>query len=223
MLMYGWMKWVELAPERYDPAVTLMTGGRLDKAKDMIANTVGAGERVLDVGCGTGTLALRCLRRGARLTGLDTSKKMLQVSRNRAEKAGFGSHLDLVHDSATGLAERFEPESFDAIMATLVLGELGNSYLPHILGECHRLLRPGGRLMIADEVLPDHPVARILYLGGLILFWIPQFLILRRAFFPIRGLRRAVEDAGFSITASRSWPFQSLELIIARKPGKEAE
>lgn len=86
MLMYGWMKFVEVAPGRYDWAVKLMTAGRLDQIKDEIAAAVRKGDNILDIGCGTGTLAIRCLQKGAAsVTGLDTSEQMLEQARKHAE------------------------------------------------------------------------------------------------------------------------------------------
>src|SRR5690348_12355812 len=119
MLMYGWMKFVEIAPERYDWAVELMTAGRLGRIKDLIAETIRPGDRVLDVGCGTGTLAVRCLARGARVTGLDSSAFMLAQARKNADAVHRGDALVLVKDSVTQLQKHFSPGSFDVVVSTM--------------------------------------------------------------------------------------------------------
>ncbi|MBZ5615782.1 MAG: class I SAM-dependent methyltransferase [Acidobacteriia bacterium] len=217
MLMYGWMLFVETAPHRYDWAVKVMTAGRIDRIKDRIAQTIHAGERVLDIGCGTGTLVERCLRRGAYVTGLDSSEFMLKEAEKHCIAAGGSSRSTLVRDSVTQLRKHFPAESFDVITSTMALGEFPHEYLDYILGDCRRLLRPGGRLIIADEVWPERPVVRVLYGIGLALCWIPQFVLLRRAPFPIRRLAETIRAAGFEVRGRATWAASSLQLIFAEK------
>lgn len=221
MLMYGWMVFVEHAPERYDFAVKLMTAGRLDVIKDRVAAQIGPGDHVLDIGCGTGTLALRCLRRGAHVTGLDSSAFMLEQSKKNAGREGIDGKLVLIKDSVTQIHRHFEPESFDAIMSTMALGEFPREYLQYILAHCRRLLRPGGRLIIADEVWPERLLPRLLYQLSITLLWIPQFLLLRRVFFPVKDLRGIIEKAGFDVVDVQTWYASSFQLIFARK-GEDA-
>ena len=218
MLMYGWMKFVEIAPERYDWAVELMTAGRLGRIKDRIAGTINPGERVLDVGCGTGTLAVRCLRRGAHVTGLDSSAFMLAEARRNADDAGFGKGLVLVKDSVTQLRKHFAEESFDVVLSTMALGEFPREYLQYILTDCRRVLRPGGRLLIADEVWPERPLPLLLYRIGMFLLWVPQFLLLRRVFFPIRDLPGVLRASGFSVQRLEHFAYSSFKLAFCLKP-----
>lgn len=218
MLMYGWMKWVEIAPERYDWAVKVMTFGRLDQIKDRIAALVQPGDRVLDIGCGTGTLAVRCLRRGARVTGLDFAEYMIEQSGTHAAEAGLAEHLTLVQDSVTQLKKHFAPQSFDVIVSTMVLGEFPRQYLGYVMQDCRQLLRPGGRLIIADEVFPEGLLGRTLYSIGLGLLWIPNFLLLRRPLFPITDLGGVIRDAGFRIVDTAVWPASSFKMISAENP-----
>jgi demethylmenaquinone methyltransferase/2-methoxy-6-polyprenyl-1,4-benzoquinol methylase len=223
MLMYGWMMFVETAPHRYDWAVKVMTGGRIDRIKDRIAESISAGERVLDIGCGTGTLAGRCLRKGAHVTGLDSSEFMLRQAAKHSSAAGASDRLTLVRDSVTQLRKHFRDESFDVITSTMALGEFPREYLDYILGDCRRLLRPGGRLIIADEVWPERRGVRVLYGLGLLLCWIPQFLLLRRAPFPIRDLQEVIRAAGFEICGRDTWAASSLQLIFASRGAAQGD
>ncbi|HRC85313.1 MAG TPA: methyltransferase domain-containing protein [Thermoanaerobaculia bacterium] len=215
MLMYGWMKFVEIAPGRYDWAVKVMTGGRIDAIKARIASQVRDGDRVLDIGCGTGTLAVRCLERGALVTGLDSNEHMLAQAAKNARRAGFEDRLSLVRDSVTQLAKHFPDHSFDVITSTMALGEFPREYLDFILKDCRRLLRPGGRLLIADEVWPERRWVRLLYQLGMVLLWVPQFLLLRRALFPIDNLRGVIQAAGFTVEKVETWAASSFQLVDA--------
>ena len=216
--MYGWMKFVEVAPGRYDWAVAVMTGGRLDRVKDRIASAIGPGDRVLDLGCGTGTLAVRCLANGAFVTGLDSSAYMLQQAVTNATARGLEQRLTVVRDSVTQLRKHFDPGSFDVVTSTMALGEFPREYLDHIFNDCKRLLAPGGRLLIADEIWPETFWTRLGYHIGIALLWIPQFLLLRRAFFPIRDLRGTIRSAGFHITQVESWAAGCFQLVTAELP-----
>jgi demethylmenaquinone methyltransferase/2-methoxy-6-polyprenyl-1,4-benzoquinol methylase len=215
MLMYGWMKFVEVAPERYDWAVKLMTGGRLDRIKDQIAETINAEDKILDIGCGTGTLAVRCLKRGASVTGLDSSKFMLEQARKNASAAGVADRLILIQDSVTQIKKHFPGASFDVVMSTMALGEFPRDYLEYIMDECKRILRPGGRLIIADEVWPEKTLPRLLYKAGLVVLWIPQFLLLRRALFPISDLCGIIKTSGFRIKKVVTSAASSFQLVFA--------
>ena len=222
MLMYGWMVWVEHAPERYDWAVKVMTFGRIDRMKDDIAQRIASGEKVLDIGCGTGTLALRCIKRGAQVTGLDASDFMLKEAARRAASNDAQDQLTLIRDSVTQLKKHPDqlPESgFDVVTSTMALGEFPQEYLNYILQDCRRLLRPGGRVLIGDECWPRNIAIRTLYRLSMTIFWIPQFLLLRRPLFPIRDLHKIIEVAGFEVTGSKAYRGTSFRLVEGTKPG----
>jgi len=101
---------------------------------------------ILDVGCGTGLLLADLARSGATsLAGFDLAPKILDVARENLSPTGIGADL------RAGDAEEPLPwasESFD--VATLT-GALHHFYRPHdALAEIHRVLRPGGRLLVVD-------------------------------------------------------------------------
>lgn len=218
MLMYGWMVFVEHAPERYDWAVRVMTFGQLDKIKGMIAERIQPGDKVLDIGCGTGTLALRCIERGAHVTGLDPNEYMLGEAEKRCANAGHSDRFVAVRDSVTQLHKHFEDESFDVITATMCLGEFPEEYLDYVMQDCRRILKPGGRLLVGDECWPRNIVVRTFYRGAMVLFWIPQFLLLRRPFFPIKDLEAIVRKGELEVSDSTSFKGTSFRLIGALKP-----
>ena len=217
MLMYSWMVWVEYAPERYDVSVKLLTGGKIDRIKDEIASRIEPSETVLDIGCGTGSLGIKCIERGARVVGMDISDSMIKECRKNLRRSGNEDRFRIIKDSVTNLEKHFEANSLDAIVSTMVVGELSRPYLEHIFSECHKILKPGGKILIADEVWPEGKMARFFFRIVMGLMWVPQFAILRRAFFPIKDLRGIIEGAGFEIVAKKTWPMSSFQLIEGRK------
>ena len=220
-IMYAWMVFVEKAPERYDIGMKIVTLGRLDKIKDMATEVVKPDDEILDIGCGTGTLAVRCMKKGARVTGLDSCKFMLEQASKNASEHGLSGQLELIEDSITQLPKHFQEESFDIVVATASLGEFPKAYLDYVLRECAKVLKKGGRLIIADEVRPENPVARLLYSIVMGIVWLPQFLIVRRVCYPIKDLDGIIESAGFEIEEKHKMPLSTLQLVFARKKADE--
>ena len=109
-----------------------------------------AGRRILDVGCGSGPILADLRDRGAIVTGVDASAGMLDQARAR-----LGTGVDLrVADLAEPLP--FGDGTFDDVVASQVLHYL-KDWGP-TLAELHRVLRPGGRLIVSEE----HPTALFL-------------------------------------------------------------
>jgi ubiquinone/menaquinone biosynthesis C-methylase UbiE len=114
---------------------------------------VGPGDRVLDVGTGPGYLALAASRligpEGAAV-GIDASPEMIDRARMRAAREGARAEYQVA--SAESLP--FEEGSFDVAVSRLVLHHLPGELKLRALGEVRRVLRPGGRLLVADMASP---------------------------------------------------------------------
>jgi len=134
----------------YDPMNHLMTAGLDRRWRRVTAEAVvSPGDRVLDVCCGTGDLAVACARAGGRVTGLDFSERMLERAR---AKSGA---VEWVQGDA--LALPFEDRSFDA--ATVGFGVRNLEGLERGLAELRRVLRPGGRLGVLEITRPRGALA----------------------------------------------------------------
>ena len=105
-------------------------------------------ETLLDVGCGTGTLLAELGRRHPRavLAGIDADPCILVRAREKLASARV--RATLVHAYAQHLP--FSDGAFDAVVSTLIFHHLSTSLKYAALGEIHRVLRPGGRFLLAD-------------------------------------------------------------------------
>jgi ubiquinone/menaquinone biosynthesis C-methylase UbiE len=216
--LYAWMKFVETAPERYDQGMEFMTGGLLNKIKDDVAAAIAGGANVLDIGCGTATLGIKLVKKGVKVTGLDCSEQMLEIAKKNMVKENItDGQLILIHDSVTQIKNIFADHSFDYIISTAALGEFPREYLLYIFQQCHRILKPGGRLIVADEVRPDGFWAKLLQTLVMTAVWIPQFLLVRRVCYPIKDLGRIISEVGFKINRAQKYGWNSFLLIDAKR------
>jgi len=139
---------------RYDMMNDLMSGGLHRRWKYRFVARVKprAGEHILDMAGGTGDVAFRMARRGARVTVADINSDMLAVGMERAETRGIEG-LAWKQENAEGLT--FEDSVFDAY--TIAFGIRNVTDIPAALREAHRVLRHGGRFYCLEFSSSDWP------------------------------------------------------------------
>ena len=132
---------------RYDLMNDLMSGGLHRPWKDLFVRRVRPrkGESILDMAGGTGDVAFRLARRGARVTVADINPDMLEVGRGRAAKRGLEG-LAWARENAEALS--FADGAFDAY--TIAFGIRNVTDIPAALAEAHRVLRTGGRFFCLE-------------------------------------------------------------------------
>ncbi len=216
-MSYVYMKVLESAPERYDWGMRLLTAGRLERMHCDIARRLDAGDRVLDLGCGTGALAVLLAREGTQVVGIDISPSMLHIAARRLDEEKLVGEVVLRELGVAELDVAFPDGSFDAVVATLLFSELSDDEIEYTLAECRRILRPGGQLFVGDEVLPDSASGSL----GTFLFRLPfalvAFVLTQSTTHRIAGLAERIEEAGFRILNTRSYLAGTLRLFTAEQ------
>jgi ubiquinone/menaquinone biosynthesis C-methylase UbiE len=143
-------------PRQFDLLARVITLGRERKLRQWtldLAADLQAGNAVLDVGCGTGTLLLAVAERvgpSGALHGIEPSPEMAAHARQKAEARRVS--LEVVEGSADSLP--YPPASFDAVFCTLVFHHLPRPMQEGAIREMRRVLRPGGRAVIVDWQRP---------------------------------------------------------------------
>lgn len=142
----------------FDVVAAATVRDRTIKRSVLASAALGRGEDVLDVGCGTGTLAVAAAQAApaVAVTGLDADPAILTKARRRSADAG----LEIRFDEAMSDALPYPDESFDVVLSTLFFHHLPDDAKHQTAAELVRVLRPGGRLVVGDLGRPQDPVMR---------------------------------------------------------------
>jgi ubiquinone/menaquinone biosynthesis C-methylase UbiE len=202
----------------YDPLIRWTTRETTFKRQLLEQASPGPGDRILDLGCGTGTLALLIKRAqpGAEVSGLDADPEMLARARAKAATAGG----EIRFDEGFSNELPYEGASFDAVVSTLFFHHLAPQVKRRTATEIARVLRPGGELHVADWGRPSDPLMRVLSVS----------IRLLDGFEPTRdnlagGLPRIFEVAGLAGAAQTGrlrTAFGTMGFYRAERPGDSA-
>jgi ubiquinone/menaquinone biosynthesis C-methylase UbiE len=136
---------------RYDLLVWVLTRGRPHAFRRKLADAARlvSGESVLDVGCGTGSLALvakALVGEAGEVFGIDPSPEMIA----RATSKARNSAIDVTFMSGVAEALPFDEARFDVVLSTLMFHHLPRKVRAQCAGEIARVLKPGGRVLVVD-------------------------------------------------------------------------
>lgn len=184
--------------------------------RGLLADTLipAAGEAVLEFGCGTASNLALLARRfpAARLTGVDIDPTALAIAGRKLERQGLAATLD----GYGGGQLPYDDGAFDAVFSFLVFHHLTADQKREALSELSRVLKPGGRLVLADWGAQHNP---LLWLG---FFTVRVFDGFETTRDNAQGLLpNMIRDAGFEGTfekAHKATPFGRITYWFARKP-----
>ena len=147
----------------YDPVVRVTTREAMFKDALLREASIQDGYRVLDLGCGTGTLALLVKRahRGAEVFGLDADAEALKLARTKLE----GADVEVRLDQGLASALPYTAESFDRALSSLFFHHLPSALKVEAMREVLRVLRPGGEFHIADWGKPTGSAMRLAFVA----------------------------------------------------------
>jgi tRNA (cmo5U34)-methyltransferase len=196
-----------MAQFHFDPSTYLEMVRSEVPAYDELQETVaaigasGAPTAVLELGTGTGETARRLLDRlpAARLTGVDESEGMLAA-------AGAQLPADRVDLRVQRLEDPLPGGPFDLVVSALAVHHLDGAGKADLFRRVARVLAAGGRIVVADVVVPDDPADAVTPIDGV--YDKPS---------TVAEQLRWLEDAGFS--ASVAWARRDLAVLVGRLPG----
>ena len=162
----------------YDLAVNLTTLGHARLLRKLTVDNalIKPSDSVLDVGCGTGevTLLAKTRAKNGKVYGIDPAPEMITVARKKAARKG----LDI--DFRVGVIEAlpFPDGSIEVVTSSLMMHHLPEDLKVRGIAEIYRVLKPGGRLLVADFMRPTGSLLNHLFI----------------AFTRHQGLKSAIED-----------------------------
>ena len=173
----------------YDRLMTLLTLGRERSLREITLDlaSVRPGDRVLEAGCGTGTLSLAAKARvgtAGEVCGIDAAEEMIAVARRKGARVGLD--VDFRVGQFSNLP--FPDDRFDVVLCSFMIFHMPESLRLGGIHEVHRVLRPEGRFLIVDMAGPDDPRQRSL--SGKLLGHMMQH--------DLRELLGPLEQAGFA-------------------------
>jgi ubiquinone/menaquinone biosynthesis C-methylase UbiE len=141
------VRWARL----YDLGTTLLSFGRASalRRRTVALAGIAPGERVLDVGCGPGRLAILAgtvAGPTGEVCGIDPAPEMVELARRKAARAGVGVHFEV------GVIEAlpYPDDRFDVVLSSLMLHHLPDELKRRGFAEVRRVLRPAGRFVAVD-------------------------------------------------------------------------
>jgi ubiquinone/menaquinone biosynthesis C-methylase UbiE len=172
------------------------------------------GERILEIGFGTGNALLELARdvgSTGLICGIDISEGMLNIAAEKLENAGLSERVKL--DCGDGAALPYDASEFDAVFLSFTLELFDTPEITIVLRECHRVLKPKGRMVVVSMVKKERDnLAVRLY------EWahakLPNYVDCR----PIM-LRSDLQQSGFNlqkVSEQRMWGLP-LEIAVAHK------
>ena len=133
--------------DEYDETI-----GKVGKHHDLLdlvveSSHVEENDHILDIGCGTGILALKFLKKSdCQVTGIDGSPEMLAVFEKKINKLGLNEKISCRHEELSNM--EFEKEAFHIISSTFTLHHIKDKY--PMIEKLYKMLKSGGRLIIGE-------------------------------------------------------------------------
>ena len=143
----------------YDPVVRFTTRERIFKTALINQARIEAGHQVLDLACGTGTLAIMLKQAvlSADVTAIDGDSKVLKAAKRKADRLG----IQIRFDEGMSFSLPYSDGYFDRVVSSLFFHHLTTENKLKTICEVARVLKPKGELHVADWGLPATPLMKV--------------------------------------------------------------
>lgn len=205
-----YMKKLELEPSTYETYFTELTGGINIEIQNWILDRVGQSQKILEVGCGPGTLAIKMAKNNNIVTAIDSNPNMIQAAKTTAK---FNPDLKLTFLEGTALSS--PDETYDAIVSTFMLSELRPLEQQIFLRNMWKSLKKDGKLLLAAEFEPSG--------FGKLQFMIKRWWYKRKMgrlilnTHPLKHFYNYLNPIGFEISTEKQWAQGSIRVIELTK------
>ena len=141
-----------------DRLSNLLSFGHLHLLREMLLDQVDVKDTLLDVGCGTGQFAIQCAQKNIKVTALDISSTMIEIASRAAKNKDVTDKIDFIcSDVSSAIIER----KFDVITFVYVIDVIPTyPEAVAVVNSAKVWLKPGGRIIIADETLQEKIILR---------------------------------------------------------------
>ncbi|MCB2181768.1 MAG: methyltransferase domain-containing protein [Desulfobulbaceae bacterium] len=199
----------------YDPVMERLSFGRERKFREKTLQHMdfASNDRILDIGCGTGSLTLlvaRQLEEASLITGIDAAPKMIAIARRKAAKLGCPAVFSV------GVSEEldFEDASFDFVVNSMFTHHIDHELKQRSFQEMYRVLKPGGKILTVDI---DRPTTLL----GALMGWGARYLLIQEELVDnLKGnLPALMAEAGFDSIGNLEHVHGLVSFFSARKGG----
>ncbi len=216
------MRIFESSPNRYDKGIDILTLGKMSRVYNRVIEHIKKDHKVLDIGCGTGRLALQAALKGAKVKGIDINSQMLEIARKRCKELNLVEKVDFVEMGVAELNSESD-NSFDVVMSTLCFSELSNFEIDYALIEIRRILKQDGLLLIADENKSNKTIKKIINFSLKLPLIIITYLLSQTTTKAVKQLEKRVEEKGLKLISIKKTFLENFIEIIAQKEGSTNE
>ncbi|MBD3196577.1 MAG: methyltransferase domain-containing protein [Candidatus Lokiarchaeota archaeon] len=210
-----YMKKLEEEPDTYDEKFTKLTEGINLDVRERILEIVPDNKKVLEIGCGPGTLAYQLALKGNEVLALDKNPEMIELASNNYMDT---EKINLIYEVNTIEDYKGEPNTYDFIVSTFMLSELRPLEHQIFLRKAWKLLKHSGKLIIAAEFSPKG-------------FWKIPFKFkrwryrkklgrLKKITNPLKWFTNYIEPIGYEINKIEEWKKGSIKLLELEKIAK---
>jgi SAM-dependent methyltransferase len=213
---------LEALTRYYDRWMHLITFGQDRQVRDAVLSYIEPGDQVLDVGCGTGTLAIQAAQKRAQVIGIDQSPAMLKLARQKAQVNGVEVDFRLAQAQSLDLHREF-----DAITATFTLSEISPDEAEMVVADLAEHLKLGpsinsgrcGKMIVADEAWPAGTLQRTVSGLQRAIVALLTFIAIEERPTRLHDLRVLLEAAGLTVINEQHFQSGALRLVVAERRG----